>query len=44
MNPERFISEVLQLWLEEHNLQGTVIVEKRPPTETTLPQTAKENG
>ena len=44
MNPEKFIQEVLQLWMEEHQQQGTIIVEKRPPTELALPQTAKENG
>ena len=44
MDPERFIQEVIQLWMDEHQLQGTIVVEKRPPTETLLPQTAKENG
>ena len=44
MNPEKFIQEVLQLWMEEHQQHGTIIVEKRPPTELALPQTAKENG
>lgn len=44
MNPEKFIQEVLQLWMEEHQQQGTIVVEKRPPTELALPQTAKGNG
>lgn len=44
MNQEKFIQEVLQLWMEEHQQQGTIVVEKRPPTELALPQTAKENG
>ena len=44
MNPEKFIQEVLQLWMEEHQQQGTIVVEKRPPMELALPQTAKENG
>ena len=44
MDPERFINEVLQLWMEEHSLHGTVVVEKRPPTELVLPKTAMENG
>lgn len=44
MNPEKFIQEVLQLWMEEHQQQGTIVVEKKPLTELQLPQTAQENG
>ena len=41
---EQFIRETLLLWIEENNLPGTVVVEKRPPTELTLPKTANKNG
>lgn len=41
---EQFIRETILLWMEEHDLHGTVVVEKRPPTELVLPKTAMENG
>lgn len=28
MNPETFVKEVLLLWMEEHGINGTVIIEK----------------
>lgn len=28
MNPEKFVEEVLSLWLQEHGMDGTVIIEK----------------
>lgn len=43
IDAEDFIREVLRLWMMEHGIQGEVRIEKKPPTETRLPQTANEN-
>jgi len=43
MDAENFIREVLRLWMMERGIHGEVIVEKKPPTELVLPQTAGKN-
>lgn len=42
MDAENFIREVLRLWMMERGIHGEIMVEKKPPTELVLPQTAKE--
>ena len=42
MNPQRFIEELLRLWMEEKQQQGTVVIERKPPTELQLLQAARK--